>query len=96
MFLQDESTVTCFSNQLAKRLQVRSDHIAGANKLHEDGVCLHAGAIVNKEGELCGSVLFINADSEDEIRSILDQDIYTKSGVWDTVNASIHPIKVLY
>jgi len=49
-----------------------------------------------KEGEapdMKGSVIVLNAPTKEEVISILEGDIYTKSGVWDVSNAQIMPFK---
>ena len=38
-----------------------------------------------------GSTMVIVAESKDEILSLLREDIYAKSGVWDVDNVSILP-----
>lgn len=39
-----------------------------------------------------GSMMLAQAESEAEVRKILENDIYTRSGVWDMENAQIIPV----
>lgn len=55
----------------------------------------HLGAFLDhhpKEGEappMKGSALIVNADTVEEIRETLANDIYTTSGVWDLDNVCV-------
>lgn len=40
-----------------------------------------------------GSVLVFHADTEAEVRKLLQDDIYTEAGVWDLSKVQIYPIK---
>ncbi|KAI1942903.1 hypothetical protein LOZ39_005705 [Ophidiomyces ophidiicola] len=58
-----------------------------------------SGAILKnhpKEGEappMNGSALVVSADTEEEIREALSNDIYAKTGVWDLNNIEIYPFR---
>jgi hypothetical protein len=39
-----------------------------------------------------GSALVVKADSVEEVRALLEGDIYAKSGVWDVSKAQILPV----
>ncbi|KAJ5176328.1 uncharacterized protein N7482_002205 [Penicillium canariense] len=60
---------------------------------------LRTGAMLEShpaEGEtpaFKGSMMLAVAESEAEVREILEKDIYTTSGVWDLANAQIIPFK---
>jgi uncharacterized protein len=43
--------------------------------------------------ELTGSAMLIKADSEDEVRKLIDADEYAKAGSWDVANMKIHPFR---
>ena len=40
-----------------------------------------------------GSMMLAMAENEAEVRSILENDIYAHSGVWDLENAQIFPVR---
>ena len=39
-----------------------------------------------------GSALIVVAENEAEVRELISQDIYTRSGVWDVEKAQIIPV----
>ena len=39
-----------------------------------------------------GSMMLAVAESEAEVRALLEKDIYSRSGVWDLANAQIIPV----
>ena len=41
-----------------------------------------------------GSMMLVAAENEAEVRKILENDIYSRSGVWDLENAQIIPVCV--
>lgn len=57
------------------------------------------GAMLNShpaEGEtpsFKGSMMLAVAESEAEVRALLENDIYSRSGVWDLENAQIIPVR---
>lgn len=63
---------------------------------------LWKGAMFNshpKEGEtpsFKGSAMMVLAENEGEVRKILENDIYSRSGVWDLENMQIIPVCFLF
>ncbi|KAH6627162.1 hypothetical protein B0J18DRAFT_465107 [Chaetomium sp. MPI-SDFR-AT-0129] len=82
-----------------KRIEVRPQHFAGLGTFKDSGVFQMGGAVLNEVPEgsdaskfsFAGSTIVIQAASREEIKEILRQDIYAKSGVWDVENAQIWP-----
>lgn len=42
---------------------------------------------------MMGSVMLVTADSEEEVRRLAAEDVYTKSGVWDIERITIWPFR---
>ena len=40
-----------------------------------------------------GSVIVVNAESREEVRKTLEQDIFVKEGIWDWEKVKILPFK---
>ncbi|ODM22365.1 hypothetical protein SI65_03211 [Aspergillus cristatus] len=82
-----------------KRLEVRGNHLEGATKLVSEGSLVLGGAMFNshpKEGEtpsFKGSAMMLLAENEEEARKLLENDVYTRNGVWDIENVQIIPFK---
>ncbi|KZO91932.1 hypothetical protein CALVIDRAFT_601890 [Calocera viscosa TUFC12733] len=60
-----------------RRNKVRPEHLAAA-KLREG--TLLGGPMIDESGTMRGSTMFVNADSEEEVRKRVEEDIYYKSG----------------
>ncbi|PWY63432.1 hypothetical protein BO83DRAFT_441318 [Aspergillus eucalypticola CBS 122712] len=84
---------------MAKRLEVRPQHLEGVKPLVEAGSVVAGGAMLDKhpaEGESLsfqGSMMMVLAETKEEAEALLRNDIYTKSGVWDMDKAQIIPFK---
>ncbi|KAK2467843.1 hypothetical protein APHAL10511_000138 [Amanita phalloides] len=84
---------------LDKRYEVRSRHLEGINPLIASGVVQVAGMITDPETPLVdgerkkaiGSVLIVQAENIDEVRRLIENDIYIESGVWDQERLVIAP-----
>jgi uncharacterized protein YciI len=42
-----------------------------------------------------GSMMLAQAENEEEVRKILENDIYVRSGVWDMEKAQIIPVSAI-
>jgi len=66
----------------ARRQAVRDQHLQGIAQHVESGVLQYAGALLNEEGVMCGSLLILDLPDRAAVRAWLDADVYTKEGVW--------------
>ena len=64
-----------------RREPVRAEHLAGVQRLVEDGRLLLAGAYE----DMSASLLVLAVDSEDEARQLVHDDVYWDAGVWADV-----------
>ncbi|RKK81793.1 hypothetical protein BFJ71_g15460 [Fusarium oxysporum] len=84
-------------NVLELRKSVKAGHYEGIQPLIASGKLPAGGAIFEKhpvEGEPAmfrGSVVVYAAESEAEVRKIIENDIYATSGVWDVEKSQIIP-----
>ncbi|PVU93320.1 hypothetical protein BB559_003319 [Furculomyces boomerangus] len=84
------------SECLSRRLSVRQRHMEGAKIIKQNQVLDIGGAILDEsqDDKMSGSFLIVNADSVEDVRTLLKNDIYGQSRVWDVENAQITKIKV--
>jgi hypothetical protein len=75
----------------ARRQAVRAQHLEGTKPLVESGFLQLGGALLNQGGSMIGSMMLLEAESEEAIRKVLEQDIYSIGGVWKTLE--IYPFK---
>jgi uncharacterized protein len=86
-------------NSLPTRLSVRSAHLASTKPALVSGKVLMGGATLSKHPEggeapdMTGSVMLVTAESEEEVRRFVAEDVYTKSGVWDLESMRIWPFR---
>lgn len=74
-----------------RRQAVRDQHLAEIGPLVTDGTVTLGGAILAEDDTPIGSALLVEADSEDDVRAILERDIYYREGVWERFE--IHPFR---
>ena len=65
-----------------RRSRVRPQHLEGIRPLVESGRLQVGGAILDDEGVMRGSMVLLEAQDEEEARSIVEADVYTREGVW--------------
>lgn len=92
-------TVPDKPSALQKRLAARPAHLTQLNPRIDAGQVVFGGAILGKQpgdGEtpaMEGSVLLVKADTEEEVRELINSDPYAKQGAWDVEKATIIPFK---
>jgi len=84
-----------------RRRSAREQHLVNINKAIAEGLkCKVGGAMFTPESitggdaKMVGSVLFFEADTIEEVRKVVEGDIYYTSGVWDAEKLDIAPFKV--
>ena len=80
------------ADAINRRLAAREEHLSGARKMHTDGQILLAGAMLNNDNGMIGSVVIVEMDSLEEVENWLRDEVYLKNNVWDKV--SIYPLKL--
>ena len=79
-------------NALARRMAAREAHLESARKLKSDGRLIHAGAILDESGNMIGSMLLFDVESQQEVEALMKGDPYTEKGVW--VRWTITPVRL--
>ena len=69
---------------LSRRAAVRAKHLEGIAPLIEAGTVQLGGAMLNDAGEMIGSMLLIEASDLGTVRAMLERDVYTTAGVWQS------------
>ncbi|KAI9572119.1 hypothetical protein HD554DRAFT_2015349 [Boletus coccyginus] len=76
---------------LARRMAVRPKHFITANKQIKQGILKVAGGLITPESQdaaladkkFVGSALLYEADSIEDVRKLVEQDVYWTENVWD-------------
>lgn len=79
---------------LEKRLEVRDAHVASTKKLMAEGKILNAAAMI-EDDKMVGSSLFVDFETEDDLKAWLESEPYIVNGVWNMDQFQITPVKVL-
>ncbi|KAI0840340.1 hypothetical protein F5Y06DRAFT_237843 [Hypoxylon sp. FL0890] len=87
-------------NVLATRISNVEAHIAGTKGLVESGTIVMAGPTLvahpktaSEHPVINGSAWLVRANSEEDVRAIIANDIYAKLGVWDLDNVTVTPFR---
>jgi uncharacterized protein YciI len=85
-------TALDYAEGLERRLSVRHAHLEGVRQLKENGNFIKAGAILNDEGKMIGSVMMLQFETTGELKEWQMNDPYTTAGVWEKID--VKPIKI--
>jgi hypothetical protein len=77
---------------LERRLAVRAKHLAAAKPLKENGNFILGGAMLNSEGNMIGSTLVLQFETEQEFEDWKAKEVYILNNVWDKIE--IYPFKL--
>jgi len=70
---------------LDRRMEVRPRHLEELGPLVQAGRVAIGGVTLDENGAINGSMIVIEAESEDEVRDLIARDVYTQEGVWERV-----------
>lgn len=68
---------------LAKRMEVRPDHLEGMKKMNSHIIL--AGGLLDEEGKMKGSLLVVEFDDRAQVDAYLANEPYVKAKVWETI-----------
>ena len=74
-------------------MEVRPRHFEGIERVKEHVVC--AGALLDDEGKMKGSLLVMQYESREELDAYLAQEPYVVEGVWETIEVERMNVAVL-
>lgn len=77
---------------LARRMAARESHLARAHSAQDAGHLLYGVAMLDDQGQMCGSVLVTEFDSRPDLDRWLESEPYILGKVWERLE--IIPCKV--
>lgn len=80
------------SEAKARRLRVREAHLSGVREMKAAGTFINGGAILDDNGEMIGSTLYMDFPTREALDQWLASDPYVTGGVW--VNIEVRPIRL--
>lgn len=81
------------ADALERRMKARDLHLAQAEKMKKQGHLIEGGAILDDEGKMIGSTLYMRFDSREDLQNYIDNDPYVTGGVWEQIE--VKPIKLV-
>ncbi len=73
----------------ARRLAVRETHLALARRMKAEGKIIHAGALLDDDRRMTGSLLVVAFASRAELDAWLAADPYVTGGVWRQIEVRL-------
>ena len=80
------------SEAKSRRLAAREAHLAKARALKDRGNFVCGGALLDDDGNMIGSTLYMDFEKREELDQWLETDPYTVGGVW--VKIEVKPIRL--
>ena len=77
---------------LQRRKDVRPHHLDGMRVLKESGNYIEGGAILNDEGNMIGSVIIMQFETDEALEAWKQNEPYITQKVWESVD--VKPFKV--
>jgi hypothetical protein len=77
---------------LDRRKEVRPLHLASAKKLKENNNFVIGGAMLDDDGNMRGSIMIVQFDTQDAFQKWYDNEPYITQGVWKTIE--VKPFRV--
>lgn len=77
---------------LERRMSARPQHLAGATALKKSGNYVVGGALLTEAGQMAGSVMIVQFETEEELQAWRDSEPYINGRVWETME--VHPFRV--
>ncbi len=74
------------SEAMTRRMTVRPDHLAGAQALREAGQYILGGALLDADGQMIGSLMVLDFETEADLEAWQAIEPYVQRGVWATVD----------
>jgi uncharacterized protein YciI len=75
-----------------RRLRARPAHLENVRAMKQAGSFINGGAILDDNGEMIGSTLYVEFGSKEDFNQWLENDPYVTGGVW--VDIEVKPIRL--
>jgi uncharacterized protein YciI len=79
------------SEALQRRMDVRPHHLDKVRELKENGNYIAGGAILSAEGNMTGSVMMVQFESDEQMEAWKNNDPYVTRKVWEVID--VKPFK---
>ena len=80
------------ADALKRRMDIRPHHLDTVHELKFRGNYIIGGAILNDEGNMIGSTMIMQFETDEELEAWKKSEPYITQGIWETVD--VKPFKV--
>lgn len=77
---------------LPRRMEARPAHLEGVKELKANDNYHIGGAILNDDGNMCGSVMILQFETDEQFQAWYNNEPYIQSGVWESIE--VKPFRV--
>jgi uncharacterized protein len=77
---------------LERRLAAREEHLNNIKELKATDNFIKAAAMINEEGNMCGSIMFMQFETQEDFDKYLSSEAYVVQKVWGDI--SVQKVKV--
>ncbi len=74
------------ADALDRRMQARPAHFEYARQLKAAGQFVLGGALLDPDGNMIGSMLLLDLETEEQLQAYLQTDPYIVQGVWEKID----------
>ena len=71
---------------LNRRMAVRTEHLAGAERMKAAGQLLMGAAMLDENGKMIGSIMLFNFNNRAELDAYLKDEPYVVGNVWQEID----------
>lgn len=77
---------------LERRMATRPEHLAKVAEAAERGEEIVGGAMLDDNGEMCGSILVFDVENRERVDELISADPFTRDNVWGEI--TVMPYKI--
>ena len=70
---------------LRRRGNARTEHMEGIRELKRSGRMIDGGALIDDEGNMCGSLILCEFPDRAALDTYLDSEIFKREGIWGEI-----------
>lgn len=74
------------ADALDRRMAVRPAHFDYVRQLKANGQFVLGGALLDPDGQMIGSMLILDLETDEQLTQYLNTDPYIVQGVWDKID----------
>ena len=70
---------------LRRRQDARTEHMKGIRDLKQGGQMIDGGALLDPDGNMCGSLILCDFPDRAALDTYLDSEIFKREGIWGEI-----------